>query len=141
MIHYQNTLENITEAMLEGFFDGWPNPPSTATFLKLLKGSSALWLAQDGAKVVGFITAVSDGVLSAYIPLLEVLPDYKGRGIGSALTHKMLDSLSHLYMIDLLCDDDVAPFYERLDMRRAGGMYIRNYHRQSGDALDAYPTR
>ncbi len=28
--------------------------------------------------VVGFVNALSDGRLSAYIPLLEVLPDYRG---------------------------------------------------------------
>ncbi len=32
-------------------------------------------------KVVGFITAISDGVISAYIPLLEVLPKYQNMKI------------------------------------------------------------
>ena len=35
------------------------------------------------AQVVGFVTATSDGVLSAYIPFLEVVPAYRSRGIGS----------------------------------------------------------
>ncbi len=35
-------------------------------------------------------------------------------------------------MIDLLCDDDVIPFYEGLSFQRGGGMAIRNYHNQSG---------
>lgn len=35
-------------------------------------------------------------------------------------------------MIDLLCDDDVIPFYEGLGFQRGGGMAIRNYHNQSG---------
>ena len=68
-------MNNITE-MLEGFFVDWPNPPSTETHLKLLSNSYKVVIAIDPTinKVVGFITAISDGVLSAYIPLLEVLP-------------------------------------------------------------------
>ena len=34
-------------------------------------------LALDKDTVVGFATATSDAVLSAYIPLLEVLPEYQ----------------------------------------------------------------
>jgi ribosomal protein S18 acetylase RimI-like enzyme len=91
-------------------------------------------LARDGAggPAVGFITAVSDGVSCAYIPHLEVLPAYQGRGIGSELVRRMLAALGDIYMIDLLCDPAVQPFYERLGMRRWSGMLIRNYGRQSG---------
>jgi len=98
----------------------------------MLSGSDFVWLAYDAERPVGFITAVSDDVLSAYIPLLEVLPSHQGRGIGRELTRRMLDSLSHLYMIDLLCDEELQPFYARLGMRRAAGMLVRNYNRQSG---------
>ncbi|MCP4445354.1 MAG: GNAT family N-acetyltransferase, partial [Myxococcales bacterium] len=87
---------------------------------------------QGSGKVVGFITAISDGVLSAYIPLLEVLPSHGGKGIGSELTRRMLGRLSDLYMVDLLCDPGVQPFYERFNLTRAHGMMIRNYNRQSG---------
>jgi predicted N-acetyltransferase YhbS len=65
-----------------------------------------------------------------------VLPDYQGRGIGSELTRRMLATLSHLYMVDVICDEDVQPFYERLGMRRATGMLLRNYAEQAGAAID-----
>ena len=81
---------------------------------------------------MGFITAISDSVLCAYIPLLEVLPDYQGRGIGQELTQRMLAKLDHLYMVDLLCDANLQPFYARLGMRAASGMLRRNYARQAG---------
>jgi predicted N-acetyltransferase YhbS len=74
----------------------------------------------------------SDGVSCAYIPHLEVQPEHQGRGIGSELLRRMLEKLRGLYMIDLLCDPDVQPFYARLGMRPATGMLIRNYDRQSG---------
>lgn len=116
---------------------GWPNPPSAAVHLRILQGSYKVWLAFDGDLVVGFITAISDGVLAAFIPNLEVTPDYQGQGIGTELVRRMLASLEHLYSIDLMCDDDVVPFYERLGLQAAGGMVIRNYQHQSGKIPDS----
>ena len=131
---YKNSLEGITPEMLEGFFVGWPAPPSPETHFKLLKNSSKVVLAfdEDTNQVVGFITAISDGVLSAYIPFLEVLPEYKNRGIGKELVHRMITELDEIYMIDLCCDDDLVPYYEKLGMIKANGMLLRNYEKQSG---------
>ena len=133
MITYKDSLENITvDQLKDGFFVGWPNPPSAKVHLNILKGSYKIWLALDNNLVVGFISAVSDGVLAAFIPNLEVRPEYQGQGIGTELVKRMVDSLSHLYSIDLMCDDDVVPFYEKLGLQQAGGMVVRNYHNQSG---------
>ncbi|WP_433747316.1 GNAT family N-acetyltransferase [Falsibacillus pallidus] len=131
---YKNSIDGISSDMLNGFFDGWPNPPSPETHLKMLKNSSSVVIAFDEQenKVVGFITAISDGILSAYIPFLEVLPAYQSKGIGNALVKRMLEELKDIYMIDLCCDDDLVPYYEKLGMFRANGMLFRNYERQSG---------
>ena len=135
MIVYQETLENVTPAQLTGFFVGWPQPPSPETHYRLLEGSQHVVLARDTEpeQVVGFVTAISDGVLCAYIPLLEVLPAYQGRGIGSALVRRLLAQLEGLYMIDLLCDAEVQPFYERLGLRPATGMMRRDYATLQGE--------
>jgi ribosomal protein S18 acetylase RimI-like enzyme len=133
MVTYRDSLEGITADQLRGgFFVGWPNPPAPEAHYRILAGSAAIVLAIDNANnVIGFINAISDGVCSAYIPLLEVLPTYQGQGIGSALVQRMLEKLNQYYMVDLLCDDDVQPFYERLGMRRSQGMLLRNYARQA----------
>jgi ribosomal protein S18 acetylase RimI-like enzyme len=135
-IRYCSTTEGITPERLQGFFVGWPNPPSPETHLRLLDNSDHTVLAvdRDTGQVVGFITAISDGVLTAHIPLLEVLPECRGAGIGSELVRRMLEQLGDLYAIDLLCDADVQPFYARLGMRPAQAMMVRNYARQSGAA-------
>ena len=127
MIDYTESLAGIEPGHLDGFFAGWPHPPSPETHLRLLSGSDHVVLAIDlkSGQVVGFVTALTDGVLSSFIPLLEVLPAYQGRGIGRALMTRMLDRLGHLPNVDLLCDPDVVPFYERLGMRPCGGMVLR----------------
>lgn len=127
MITYIDSISGIKAEQLQGFFEGWASPPSPNEHLKILRGSSEIVLALDEGRVIGFITAISDEVLSAYIPFLEILPDYRGRGIGSELVRRMLDKLRKLYMIDLLCDPDVFPFYEKLGMRPATGAMVRNY--------------
>jgi ribosomal protein S18 acetylase RimI-like enzyme len=135
MIRYTDSLDSISADQLTGgFFDGWPNPPSAETHLRVLRGSAHVWLAVDEqtGQVVGFINAVSDSVLSAYIPLLEVLPANQQRGIGAELMRRMLETLTDIYMVDLLCDIEFQPYYERLGMRRATGMLVRNYAAQSG---------
>jgi ribosomal protein S18 acetylase RimI-like enzyme len=135
LISYTDSLEGITPSMLiGGFWNGWPNPPSPKTHLKILHGSYRVVLAVDDEKgmVVGFVNAISDGVHVAFIPYLEVLKEYQERGIGSKLMRRMIDSLQDMYAIDLVCDEDVQPFYDRLGFQRARAMSVRNFDRQSG---------
>ena len=122
---------------LHGFFQGWPTPPSLETHFNLLEKSDHFVLAIDdeNARVVGFITAITDDVLSSYISFIEVLPTYQKRGIGSELIRRMLQQLGGLYMVDLLCDPELKLFYECLGMSATTGMMLRNYEHQSGEKL------
>ena len=132
---YKTTIKNIKAEQLQGFFVDWPNPPSPKTLLKLLQNSSKIVVAIDPStdKVIAFITAISDGVLSSYIPFLEVLPQYQGQGIGQYLVEKMLEQLDNIYMIDLCCDDHLIPYYEKFGMFQSTGMVKRNYKMQAGN--------
>lgn len=113
-----------------GFFEGWPNPPSPEDHLRILHGSWLALVALDEGQVVGFVTVISDGVCSAYIPLLEVLPTYRGQGIAARLVREVVARTQELYMLDLSCDPHLQPFYEKLGFRPLLGMGRRNYERQ-----------
>lgn len=131
MISYRHGLDGITAAHLNGFFEGWPSPPTADALLAALRDSSHAILAVDeDGTVVGFINALTDGRLAAYIPLLEVRTSHRGSGIGTELVRRMLGVLDDVYMTDLVCDDDLVPFYERLGLVRLAGMARRN-HRAS----------
>ena len=136
MIAYTDSLDGISSDRLGGFFEGWPNPPSAETHLRILRGSDEVVLAIDkgSGDVVGFATAITDGALSAFVPLLEVLPAYRGQGIGWELVRRMLGKLDAFYSIDLACDEGTVSFYERLGMRPGVRMSLRNYDRQAGEA-------
>ena len=127
-IEFRTSTAGLRWEQLDGFFVGWPVRPSAATLLSHLEQSYRRVVAVDTTsdRVVGFATAISDGLLTAFIPLVEVLPGWHERGIGTELLEVLLDSLSHLYSVDLACDDDLAPFYERLGFERGTAMLRRN---------------
>ena len=121
-------LDGLTPDDLHGFFEGWPTPPSAERHLAHLRGAELAIIAVDTGtgRVVGFVTAIGDGGLTAFVPLLEVLPAYRGRGIGSELFGRVLDRLGDRYSIDLVCDPSLVPFYERLGGTALAGVGWRN---------------
>lgn len=133
MIEYITSVDLLKPEQLTGFFVGWQSPIKPERHLEILQNSYRVILAMetDTDQVVGFIYAISDGILAAYIPLLEVLPEYQQQGIGSELVRRLIKELDHLYMIDLVCDANVEEFYHKLNMIKASGMMIRNYQQSS----------
>ena len=79
---------------------------------------------------VGFINVLSDGILSAYIPLLEVLPECQGHGIGKKLIDLILARYEHLYMPDVCCNESVEQLYASKGFTKISGLVHRNYKRQ-----------
>ena len=134
MVTFQTDLEAVSASDLEGFFGGWLNPPPPEALLRLLGETDHSVLAREsgGTRVVGFVTALSDRVLSAYISLLEVAPEYRHQGIGSELVRRILDEVGDLYMVDAVCDPEVVPFYSRLRFTRATAVSVRRYDKQAG---------
>jgi ribosomal protein S18 acetylase RimI-like enzyme len=129
MIEYTDTTEGISPEMLTQFFQGWKKPHPPAQHLAILNNSDYIVLAIDTSKhrVVGFITALTDGVQSAFIPLLEVLPECRDQGIGSNLLSMMLAKLKGIPAVDLTCDPEMQKFYTKFGMTPSVGMIIRNY--------------
>ena len=133
MVRFQSNLDGVAATHLQDFFVGWPDPPSDHTLLRILTGAYAVNLALDDQdQVIGFAYAVSDGVLAAYIPLLEVLPAHHGQGIGTSLIQGLLAQLEDLYMIDIVCDAALEAFYAPMGFVALTGMAKRNYARQNG---------
>ncbi len=134
-IDYRTKTTGLRWEQLDGFFVGWPTRPSATALLAHLERSYRCAIAVDtsGDRVVGFATAISDGLLAAHIPLVEVLPGWQQRGIGTELMATLLEQLEHLYMVDLSCEDGVRPFYEKVGLTPSTAMTRRNR-----SALDPY---
>lgn len=132
MVTYTDRIDDIQADDLQGFFEGWPAHPSPSDHLRMLRNSEYVVVAREGRRVVGFVTAISDQVLCAYIPFLEVLPDYRGQGVGKELVRLMLLKLQDYYMIDLTCDAALRSFYISQGMTAMTAMSKRNYQNQAG---------
>jgi GNAT superfamily N-acetyltransferase len=129
MIDYTDDMTSIEEKMLSGFFVGWPRRPSPAQHLAVLRGSYRAVVAIDSAAghVAGFVNMISDGVLTAFIPWLEVLPPYQSQGVGTELMRRIVSGTEHLYSVDLVCDPDLVAYYERLGWTGGASAMIRHH--------------
>ncbi|MCL5271478.1 MAG: GNAT family N-acetyltransferase [bacterium] len=129
MIEYRTTIDGIQLTELRGFFAGWKSPLSPTQHYQILTNSSFVVLAYDSqkSKVVGFINALCDGSHFAFIPMLEVLPEYRKQGIGNRLMRRMLELLAPITCIDLTCDASMQGYYKRFGMLESRGMVIRKY--------------
>lgn len=66
--------------------------------------------------MVGLIRVVGDGQTIVYIQDILVKPEYQRRGIGTALTARILQQFSHVRQIFLTTDDTpkTKAFYRAL---------------------------
>jgi ribosomal protein S18 acetylase RimI-like enzyme len=113
VITYSDTLDGLNAQDLEGFLAHWDFKPPEGTLLTMLKHSTVAILARDStsSRVCGYVTALSDGVICGYISALEVRPEFRNRGIGSALLSQMTERLN-VVGVYLSCAPSMLEFYK-----------------------------
>jgi GNAT superfamily N-acetyltransferase len=126
VITYRLDASGVERQDLAPFFEGWPTPPSLDRRLAAVRGADHVAIAFDGDRLVGFATALSDGALMACLSLLEVIASHRRRGIGTGLVRALEREIGDLYGLDLCCDEEVVPFYERQGFSRVAGMVHRS---------------
>ena len=126
MIKYKIS-DNIKPGELDCFFRGWKSPPSLKMKEKLLNGTDLIVTAREDGNLVGFVTAISDGAMHAFISLVEVLETHQGKGIGSHLMRRVVDYFKGYYDIVLITDPDKALFYKKHGFHEVYSMYIRDF--------------
>ena len=109
MIHFIDSINGITPDMLAGFFQSWKEALNVEGSLQILENSSNVNIALDEStgKFVGFINAITNDVLSAHVPMPEMLSLYRRQGIGKELVRKMLQALDEYHIVDLLCNREL----------------------------------
>lgn len=127
MTEFKYDTHSITAEDMEPFFEGWGSKPNSEKRLEIVNNSDYVIFAMVNEKVIGFVNAITDKTLTAYIPLLEVLPEYRKKGIGKELVTRMLNQLKDYYMVDLCCDEKLEGFYTSIGMNKICGMIKRNY--------------
>ena len=77
-----------------------------------MRNYATVFTAWDGKRLVGLISAMDDGVMTAYIHYLLVRPEYQGKGIGMQLIDKVKEKYKNYLRIVLVAYDKECGFYE-----------------------------
>lgn len=126
MIEYKIN-DNIIPIELDCFFQNWKSPPSSEIRSKLLNGSDLIITARENDTLVGFLTAISDGTMHAFITLVEVLETHQGKDIGKQLMKLAISHFKGYYDIVLITDPDKGAFYKKFGFNEIYGMHIRDF--------------
>lgn len=126
MIEYEKNRK-IDVGELGPFFQGWKSPPSAETRAGLLSGSHLVITARDDGRLVGFVTALTDGAMLAFISLVEVLEEYQGKGVGSRMMEIAVDHFRGYYQVALITDPDKDGFYRKFGFSNIHGMHILDF--------------
>ena len=95
---------------------GWgPKSRDVSYYHGALLGSWFTNSAYSSGELVGFARVISDGHLHAFITEMIVLPEFQGRGVGSALLSAVLEACQAAGITDiqLFCAKGKSKFYER----------------------------
>jgi ribosomal protein S18 acetylase RimI-like enzyme len=121
MVEYRSGLPEVVE--YAGLFEttGW-NASYKATPDDLRKALAASWWsisAYADNTLMGFGRVMSDGVLYAVIFDVIVRPDYRRRGVGSAIVQRLVDRCvsAGVRDIQLFSATGTTRFYESLGFR------------------------
>lgn len=97
---------------------------------KAMEQSFIVISAYDNNKLVGTGRVVSDGIITAYICGVGVLPQYRRKGIGTEILNRLrLYCLERNIHTQLVCKDDLVSYYSKMGFEKfAVAMKIPDLH-------------
>lgn len=103
------TAEQLEDLFLSVEWDSgkYPNKLVTA-----MKNYSAVFSAWDGDKLIGLVSAMDDGILTAYVHYLLVNPSYQKRGIGKHLMTLIQSHYAAYLKLILVAENPAVEFYK-----------------------------
>jgi GNAT superfamily N-acetyltransferase len=102
----------------------WSRPANEEELREGLEAGPAVG-AWDGERLVGFVRALSDGYLAAYVEDVMVHQDYRRGGVGDRLMSRLLTEIKRSANVSLFCERPVARFYERHGFRATSYMLMQ----------------
>lgn len=119
-ITIKDKAQQLTASALEELFLSveWASGHYPAKLAIAMRNYETVFTAWDGDRLVGLISAMDDGIMTAYIHYLLVRPDYQGKGIGEQLLEKTKVKYKDYLRIALHAYDPVCGFYERCGFQK-----------------------
>jgi ribosomal protein S18 acetylase RimI-like enzyme len=99
-------------------------PVAPDLLARQLDGSRWIVHAHDGARLIGFARAISDGAATAYLSSVMVDPDYRRRGVGRAMIEHLMRDRDAIKFV-LHTRRDATAFYAALGFADAADMMVR----------------
>jgi GNAT superfamily N-acetyltransferase len=91
----------------------WVMGRSRETIERLVRESTRVIAAYDGAMLIGFCRVISDGSNMAWLGDVFVYPEYRGRGVGVELVREAVEFPEHRDMQWYLGTRDAHELYAR----------------------------
>lgn len=127
-IVYRDTKEFTSEQLRDLFLSvEWSSGYYPDKLAAAMKNFGTVYSAWEGDKLIGLISTIDDGVMTAYIHYVLVMPEYQGRGIGRELVHLATEHYKDYLRLLLVAYDNEIDFYERCGFTKGEGkavMYI-----------------
>lgn len=112
-IRYSDTHDFNKEDLQHLFLSvDWSSGHYPEKLVAAMKNYETVYSAWDGEKLVGLISTMDDGVMTAYIHYLLVDPEYQKLGIGKQLVEMTKEKYKDYLRIALVAYDDGTDFYE-----------------------------
>lgn len=110
----------LTSAQLEELFLSveWSSGHYPDKLSVAMRNYATVLTAWDGDRVVGLISAMDDGIMTAYIHYLLVRPDYQGKGIGKILLERIKEKYKDYLRIVLIAYNKECGFYEHCGFKK-----------------------
>lgn len=84
-----------------------------------MKNFETVYSAWDGERLVGLISAMDDGIMTAYVHYLLVCPKYQHQGIGRRLVEMTREYYRDYLRIVLVGYNAKLDFYESCGFKKA----------------------
>jgi ribosomal protein S18 acetylase RimI-like enzyme len=127
-IQYKTTKDFLEKELRDLFLSvGWSSGNYSDKLVIAMKNSASVFTAWDGNKLIGLVNVLDDGIMTAYVHYLLIMPEYQHIGIGKKLVQMVSENYQDYLRIVLIAYDEEIGFYEHCGFKVAEGtkpMYI-----------------
>ncbi len=118
-IEYRDTHDFAKEDLESLFLSvEWSSGHYPEKLVAAMKNYETVYTAWDGGQLVGLVSTMDDGVMTAYIHYVLVRPEYQKQGIGKELVRMTTEHYRDYLRIVLISYNKECGFYESCGFKR-----------------------